>query len=251
MRLEAAIENVRGDGGRLPAAHPDSGGRRRRLGRALRACSRYQFARSCASRTTARRSVSCATLAWHHRSDRSQGSWCEPARQVLHCSGCADRAAVPARQSRPARHRAPPYPPAYSRAFAMKENFTSISSRSRPRLFLGCPLGLQLDHLALEPRDLAAPASSDRCRERTPRIVGELPHPIAQLRHVQVLRGLHRRTPRSLIRRTASSLNSRVNFRLSITHLQLHQNTNRRLRNRGQANERPKPFRKLLYLPGC
>src|SRR5438105_8364652 len=32
-------------------------------------------------------------------------------------------------------------------------------------------------------------------------------------------------TPRSLIRRTASSLNSRVNFRLSMTHLQLHQNT--------------------------
>jgi hypothetical protein len=32
-------------------------------------------------------------------------------------------------------------------------------------------------------------------------------------------------TPRSLIRRTASSLNSRVNFRLSMTHLQIHQNT--------------------------
>jgi hypothetical protein len=29
----------------------------------------------------------------------------------------------------------------------------------------------------------------------------------------------------SLIRRIASSLNSRVNFRLSMTHLQLHQNT--------------------------
>src|SRR5215475_14329372 len=32
-------------------------------------------------------------------------------------------------------------------------------------------------------------------------------------------------TPRSLIRRTASSLNSRVNFRLSMTHLRSHQNT--------------------------
>src|SRR6266516_2308405 len=32
-------------------------------------------------------------------------------------------------------------------------------------------------------------------------------------------------TPRSLISRTASSLNSRVNFRLSMLHLQLHQNT--------------------------
>src|SRR5262245_29149409 len=32
-------------------------------------------------------------------------------------------------------------------------------------------------------------------------------------------------TPRSLISRTASSLNSRVNFRLSMTHLRLHQNT--------------------------
>jgi ATP-dependent DNA ligase len=32
-------------------------------------------------------------------------------------------------------------------------------------------------------------------------------------------------TPRSLISRTASSLNSRVNRRLSMTHLQLHQNT--------------------------
>src|SRR6185503_397840 len=42
-------------------------------------------------------------------------------------------------------------------------------------------------------------------------------------------------TPRSLIRRTASSLNSRVNFRLSMTHLQLHQNTlTRCLRNRVQ-----------------
>src|SRR5262249_35896274 len=30
-------------------------------------------------------------------------------------------------------------------------------------------------------------------------------------------------TPRSLISRTASSLNSRVNFRLSMTHLRLHQ----------------------------
>jgi hypothetical protein len=29
-----------------------------------------------------------------------------------------------------------------------------------------------------------------------------------------------------LIRRTASSLNSRVNFRLSMTHLQLHQTPN-------------------------
>ena len=32
-------------------------------------------------------------------------------------------------------------------------------------------------------------------------------------------------TPRSLISRTASSLNSRVNFRLSMTHLQFHQST--------------------------
>ena len=32
-------------------------------------------------------------------------------------------------------------------------------------------------------------------------------------------------TPRSLIRRTASSLNSRVNFRLSMIHLRFHQNT--------------------------
>src|SRR6185295_6713267 len=43
-------------------------------------------------------------------------------------------------------------------------------------------------------------------------------------------------TPRSLIKRTASSLNSRVNFRLSMTHLQLHQNTlTRCLRNRVQS----------------
>ena len=32
-------------------------------------------------------------------------------------------------------------------------------------------------------------------------------------------------TPRSLISRTASSLNSRVNFRLSMTHLRFHKNT--------------------------
>src|SRR3954447_18920445 len=76
----------------------------------------------------------------------------------------------------------------------MKENFTSIPSRSRPRLFLDVALRLQLDHLALEPRDLellrlhlTVPG------KRLLRIVGELLHPIAQLRHmhVQVLRCLN------------------------------------------------------------
>ena len=36
----------------------------------------------------------------------------------------------------------------------MKENFTWIPSRSRPRLFLNVALGLELDHFALEPHDL-------------------------------------------------------------------------------------------------
>jgi hypothetical protein len=51
------------------------------------------------------------------------------------------------------------------------------------------------------------------------RILGELLRPIPQLRlmHAQVLRACAYDTPRSLIRRTASSLNTRVNFPRSMT----------------------------------
>src|SRR3954462_11369190 len=59
------------------------------------------------------------------------------------------------------------------------------------------------------------------------RILRELLHPIAQLRLVdaQVLRVLRIRYASSLISRTASSLNSRVNFRLCMTHLRSHCHT--------------------------
>ena len=59
------------------------------------------------------------------------------------------------------------------------------------------------------------------------RIIRKRLHPIAQLRlmHTQVGEACAYETPRSLISRTASSLNSRVNFRLSMTHLRFHQNT--------------------------
>jgi hypothetical protein len=63
----------------------------------------------------------------------------------------------------------------------------------------------------------------------------QLLHPVAQLRrmHAQVLRRLHIRYPPILIRHTTSSLKSRVNFRLSMTHLRSHQDTC--LRNQVQA----------------
>ena len=52
-------------------------------------------------------------------------------------------------------------------------------------------------------------------------------HPTAQLRlmHTWSCEACAYETPRSLISRTASSLNSRVNFRLSMIHLRFHQNT--------------------------
>jgi hypothetical protein len=59
------------------------------------------------------------------------------------------------------------------------------------------------------------------------RIIRKRLHPTAQLGliHTEIERGCAYDTPRSLISRTASSLNSRVNFRRSMTHLWFHQNT--------------------------
>src|SRR5262249_27081794 len=66
----------------------------------------------------------------------------------------------------------------------MKENFTSIPSRSR----------LELCHLALETHDLELLGLHLAvARESMLRVLGQLLHPIAQLRrvNVQVLRRLH------------------------------------------------------------
>jgi hypothetical protein len=54
------------------------------------------------------------------------------------------------------------------------------------------------------------------------RIVRKLLHPIASGEFAACAYD----TPRSWISRTASSLNSRVNFRLSMTHLLLHKTPN-------------------------
>jgi len=59
------------------------------------------------------------------------------------------------------------------------------------------------------------------------RIACKIPHPLAQLRlmHAKISRACDTATPRSLISFTASSLNSRVNFRLSMTTSWFHKNT--------------------------
>ena len=59
------------------------------------------------------------------------------------------------------------------------------------------------------------------------RIVSETLHPVAQLRrsYAQVLSRLNIRDAAILDRAHTLSLNSRANFRLSVTHLQFRQNT--------------------------
>src|SRR5215213_1038752 len=65
----------------------------------------------------------------------------------------------------------------------MKENFTSIPSRSRPRLFLGCPARLELGNFASQPRDLLLlRLHLPLAGECVLRIVPVLLHPVAQLR---------------------------------------------------------------------
>jgi hypothetical protein len=82
--------------------------------------------------------------------------------------------------------------------------------------------------LTNEPRDLELfRLHLTLAGEHMLRIVRKSLHPIVQLcrMNVQVLRGLRIRDTRSLISRAASSLNSRVNLRLSMTHLRSHKNT--------------------------
>jgi hypothetical protein len=64
----------------------------------------------------------------------------------------------------------------------MNPNFTSIPSRSRPRLFLDIPLGLQPDDLALELRDLQPLGLHlTWAGKRMLRIIRKRLHPTAQL----------------------------------------------------------------------
>src|SRR5262249_34461835 len=75
----------------------------------------------------------------------------------------------------------------------MKPNFTSIPSRSRPRLFLGCLARPSAGDLALETRDLELFGFHLAvARKGLVQILDELLHPIAQLRrmHTKVLRRL-------------------------------------------------------------
>src|SRR5438067_7918120 len=60
------------------------------------------------------------------------------------------------------------------------------------------------------------------------RIISQRLHPVTQLRRMNAKSSAARAydTPRSLTSFTASSLNSRVNFRLSMTHLLLHKTPN-------------------------
>src|SRR3954451_4157189 len=58
------------------------------------------------------------------------------------------------------------------------------------------------------------------------RIVRKLLHPTAQLCRMNTFDACAYDTPRCLISRTASSLNSRVNCLLSMTHLPLHKTPN-------------------------
>src|ERR1700722_8167985 len=83
---------------------------------------------------------------------------------------------------------------------------------------------LQLDHLALEPRDLQLlrlhPTLAGECLLR---IVAKCLHPIAQLRrmYAQILRCLRIRDPAISDQPNSLKLElSRVNLRLSMTHLQ-------------------------------
>ena len=107
-----------------------------------------------------------------------------------------------------------------ARCFAMKTNFMSLPSRSKPRPFLGYPAqpSVWSPHVAAV-RSPAAPASSlhlAMAGKRLCRVGAELPDPLAQrvLVHVQITRSLCCRYPHSLTSLTASSLNSRVNLRL-------------------------------------
>ena len=122
-------------------------------------------ARSDADRRRSLAPARHARPAARHRSDRSPGSstapWppgprrCVPERSV---------AGSTRRRTRPARHRAAPHNhPACQipRCFAMKPNFMSTPSRSRPRLFLGCPARPSASApRAADARSRAAQASS-------------------------------------------------------------------------------------------
>jgi hypothetical protein len=106
------------------------------------------------------------------------------------------------------------------RCFAMKANLISSPSRSRPRLFLGCRAPPSASPLPCAAgRSPAAPASSDHGRER--HAPDRKPNSLTHLRSTFSCRSRSRAacataTPRSFTSLTASSLNSRLNFRLSI-----------------------------------
>ena len=72
------------------------------------------------------------------------------------------------------------------------------------------------------------------------RVGAELLNPFAQhiLMNVQVSGSLCRRYPRSLTSFTASILNSRLNFRLRMTHLRLHETPKLGVHQTGSSSKR-------------
>src|SRR5438094_704231 len=165
------------------------------------------------------------------KAGRSQRSWCGPLRQALHRFGCADCAAVSARhRTRLARHRAPrtTNPPARSPGASQRNRISRRFLREVGRDFRMSRSAFSLVTSRLR-RAISScsgfiwPWPGNACS-------GSSANFFTQSRNCDTctLRSCDActyDTPRSLIRRTASSLKSRVNFRISMTHLQLHQNT--------------------------
>ena len=117
---------------------PRSGGKRRRRGRAARPC-RASAARCDAGRTRSRRPARRARPAARRRCGRCQKARPHPCAQNVSSGASGHSGAASARHgSHCARHRAPRTATATGqipRCFAMKANFISTPSRSRPRLF--------------------------------------------------------------------------------------------------------------------
>ena len=209
----SSIEHVRSDGGGLPLAQIRRQATPSRT--CFEACSRINRSIRCRPHDTPSASVV----------PHAPGAVGPIARQearanlrteLFIASGCADCAVVSARhRSHPARHRAP-------RTTSRRHEIPVLRNETNPHQFLR-EVGrgfFRMSHSAFSlatSRFRRAISSCSGfiwpCRETHVAVVGEALHPVAQLRgvYIQVLRCLAYDTPRSLIRRTASSLNSRVN----------------------------------------
>jgi hypothetical protein len=93
---------------------------------------------------------------------------------------------------------------------------------------LNVPFGFELDHFTAQPLDLQLLGLHlALAGEGLGGISRKILHPLPQRihMHIQIPRGLrHRHAPFS-DQLTASSLNSRLNFRRCITHLRFHHDT--------------------------